>query len=200
MSKEPSVLEIDPEEEFDGLKRKDYSGDFRYWKNRKTVEEIATRFFGGSQLHSFDPNWRFVYPPYIHKGDTFGVSDFAMGFIAESLGLKWYWGMYGGEIEHPMVMMRKVIRHLEEDVENTRNMFHEWLKWAEREKLEGIDRPHYHKDEKPITVFRAGKGKVHLFNDCVGLKRAGGSVRSESVFEIFVDDVCANCIKRKEKD
>lgn len=75
----------------------------RYMKNRHSAKRVTRDIFAGSTLHSFDPSWTFNHPPYLYQS-TFSLPDWAVGLLAERLGLTWIWEDY-----HPMEQMRQHI-------------------------------------------------------------------------------------------
>jgi hypothetical protein len=180
-----------------------------YFKNMDTARRIGLEFFGGAQLRGFggprgggiEADWSFQYPRYIYGSDNFAVSDWAMGFIAERMGLPWVWAYRDQPIEHPMKMLNNYLDNEEKRKHRDEEMMVHmsevmWMTGPEEDEEPAIQRCFYcakfledghcpdcgrtfgqwaHFDgdvNTHITAMSTGSEKVHLYEDCTSLQQS----------------------------
>lgn len=95
-------------------------------KNRHSAKRVARDIFVGATLHSFDPGWSFNYPSYLGQS-TFSLPDWAVGILAERLGLVWIWGNF--EEAHPTEQMQNLIKNAKQRMKESQNTLHEYSKY-----------------------------------------------------------------------
>lgn len=83
----------------------------RYMKNADVARKVGLRLLGECRLHSFDPNWCFLYPEWKSGTDaSFTIPDFVLGLLAERIGLQWIWG--DGYESHPSEQYALIVKNL----------------------------------------------------------------------------------------
>lgn len=202
----------------------------RYMKNVETAKRIGMEFFGGAHIHGWEPDWSFWYPKYIHKGDTFRVADWAMGFIAERLNLPWIWGYYDQELPHPMQMVNDHIERQEKKEKYNELMLHKASQmWLHEKKERFEERPrcffcaerlgedarcptcgrahgewaHFADDPTtPITVYGTGGKKLHLYENCSTLIQYVKKGKGWHYIPGLVHkaNICRRCLKSWENE